>query len=547
MVDTTFVVVCVLSIILMGTSVFWILLKAARNVRTYSFVACQTLIVIWLVGALVEIFSVNTFQLWIGYVLTNISICLIAPFWLNFSVYYAEKKMPKILNIILFLISGAFYTAIITNPKHYLYYSHFEWADWNVVHGVLFYLNQVYIYTLMIIGVTMMFRYAGASKHKSAEQVILLALSVGTPLAVNVISQFGLIRTSCDPTPIAFVVSSIFVLLATYQYGFLDVNAVAFEEAFSVVEEGIIVFDKREKISYMSKAAGELLGLDKSTDHNGFVEFLSQHSAQPVGEYFEYAEISIDGKILGLKRYKVTDERYRVLASIVIVTDITRYYELVESNKELDAAEQNLAIEQERNRIAQEVHDTVGHTFTMISSLSRLGHAELVKTNAESDKQKLDEYFSEIQSLSRGGITQLRCSINNLRDGVFLSSVSAAIKTVADAVRDMETEIYVQGVEDERYGFMAKPVYEMCRELVTNTARYSGAKRMDFILKLLEEGMELYVFDNGKGCQNINIHNGLSGIIQKTQALGGTARFHSSEGNGFSTIIKIPLNEKLGE
>ena len=210
------------------------------------------------------------------------------------------------------------------------------------------------------------------------------------------------------------------------------------------------------------------------------------------------------------------------------------------SNKELATTERKLAIEWERNRIAQEVHDTAGHTFTMITSLSRLGIAALSKIPECEVKNQLGEYLDETQSLSRSGITQLRCSINNLRDGVFLSSVTAAIKLAADALRDVETEICVQGEEGENFVFAAKTVYEICRELVTNVSRYSQAKRMDFIVKFLPERMELYVFDNGKGCKEIKAHNGLDGISKRVKAVGGTVEFHSSEGNGFSTILKIP-------
>ena len=52
--------------------------------------------------------------------------------------------------------------------------------------------------------------------------------------------------------------------------------------------------------------------------------------------------------------------------------------------------------------------------------------------------------------------------------------------------------------------------------------------------------LELYIFDNGRGCSEISENNGLRGIRERTEALGGTVKFSSEEGEGFTTIIKIP-------
>lgn len=55
-----------------------------------------------------------------------------------------------------------------------------------------------------------------------------------------------------------------------------------------------------------------------------------------------------------------------------MITDISEYFELVRQSRELAVSRRRLAIEQERNRIAQEVHDTTGHTLTMLNSLIKL-------------------------------------------------------------------------------------------------------------------------------------------------------------------------------
>jgi signal transduction histidine kinase len=124
-----------------------------------------------------------------------------------------------------------------------------------------------------------------------------------------------------------------------------------------------------------------------------------------------------------------------------------------------------------------------------------------------------------------------------------MKTVTGAVQTVITAVRGIETELCVQGEEDARYQFCIREIYDNCRETVTNAMRYSGADKIDIILKFLPERIELHILDNGCGCQNIEEHNGLRGIRTRTEQLGGTVRFMSVANEGFHTSIQIPVKE----
>ena len=188
------------------------------------------------------------------------------------------------------------------------------------------------------------------------------------------------------------------------------------------------------------------------------------------------------------------------------------------------------------------MHDSAGHTFTMISSLSKIAGCEIVSENP--DISKISESLADIDGLSRSGVTQLRCSINNLREDEFMTTVTKAIQTVIDAVRGVEIDFCPQGIEDERYSFAIRTVYDNVRETITNTMRYSEADRIDIIAKFLGDRLEIYILDNGKGCEKIKENNGLRGIRERTEKLGGKVRFMSVKGEGFSTIINIPVKIK---
>lgn len=237
-------------------------------------------------------------------------------------------------------------------------------------------------------------------------------------------------------------------------------------------------------------------------------------------------DIELDGSFYNVRQSACLNKKGAEIAQVIIINNVSEYYELAE-------AEKKLSIEHERNRIAQEIHDSAGHTFTMISSLAKI-------LQVETDSDKVHKYISEIDGLSRSGITQLRCSINNLRDDEFMTSVTSAVQTVVTAVRNIEVELCFQGTEDESFAFCVREVYDNIRETLTNAMRYSSADKIDIIVRFSEEYLEVYVFDNGRGCAEIHENNGLSGIRRRTENIGGEVKFSSVEGEGFTTVIRIP-------
>ena len=74
--------------------------------------------------------------------------------------------------------------------------------------------------------------------------------------------------------------------------------------------------------------------------------------------------------------------------------------------------------------------------------------------------------------------------------------------------------------------------------------RYAEASRIDIIAKFLGDRLEVFILDNGKGCGKIKENNGLRGIRERTEALGGSVRFMSVKGEGFTTIMNIPVNKE---
>lgn len=485
----------------MTFSLWWITRKGNSNRMTRLFAVCQVSIILWLVSQLLIIFSVTPEQKRISYTIGNFGISCFAPYWLMFSAEYTDLPFRKLFRI-LPLVSASAIMIILADPVYHLYYKTFDMA--NIEYASGFYIYQVIYYICIASGIICIFAKQVHLYRHITSQAVLLILSTAVPLAVNTLTVTKVLDVGMELTPLFFAFSSIMILLALGRYGLLDINSVAIKDIIDNIDTGVIIFTPDGKVSY----------------RNHFAENISPDFPE------DSPEILLDGRYLSFRRSQCRNKN-KCVAEIVTINDVTEYH--------------NLSIEMERNRIAQEIHDSAGHTFTMISSLSRIIDSEIHKQAP--DMNAISRYIKELDGLSRSGITQLRCSINNLREENFMKSIIQAVKTVTDSVRGIDVDLCIQGTDSE-YDFCIHEVYDNCREVLTNAVRYSGADRIDVILKFFDDRLELYILDNGRGCAEISEHGGLSGIRRRTEKLGGSVKFSSVTGEGFSVIIKIPARQE---
>ena len=523
------VIMLLLGLIGMAGTLTWVLMRGNNNRLTCLFITCQCSVMVWLVSQLMILFSVTHSQLWISYIIGNIGISTFAPFWLMFSFEYADvRPQLKKAGMVLPAISAAAVVCVASNPLHGLYYTSFEKG--NIGYGKMFYVFQILYYIFILAGICVIFIKHSRGGTRMTRQSMLLALATAVPLFVNTLSVTHLIETKIEVTPLFFTFSVMLILIAISRYGLLNINRIAINETVENIGSAVLVFDSNDIMTYKNRYAGTLIKSENSSSYNALLREVSAFAGKRIPADFTSEELKTEKGCYNIRQSFCTNKKGIKIARIVMLTDVSEYYELLNTEKKL-------SLEQERNRIAQEIHDSAGHTFTMISSLSRIISAELSGRDIPQDTL---DYVSEIDGLSRSGVTRLRCWINSLRDDEFMSSVTRAVNTVTSAVRGVDIDLCIQGEEDESFAFCIKEVYDNARESITNSMRYSGADRIDMILKFLSDRLELYIFDNGKGCPVIKENNGLRGIRERTEALGGTVRFTSVEGEGFTTMIKIP-------
>ena len=523
----------------------WLLIKADKNKTTGALAVCQFLIIIWCIPQMFSSLSVTKGIKYLTYVISYVGISFIGPAWLVFAFLYSKRRLGHLAEAVLFGIGAINYSFLLTNEYHHLFYTSFEIGQ--VVYGPVFYVHMIYTYICVLAGmgvVLMAFRKnAVALPH-----ITVILLSAAVPLGFNLLYMTGLVKSGFDLTPPAFALSSILMLLAVFRYDFLDVNTMAFDRMFDSIAEGVVVYNRRGKVTYCNGAAAGWFGLKAGDGVDMLWAILRENGISPE-EAAEGKETVMTlgdgpaGRKLEVKRYAYRDRNGKNIAGAVMFTDVGKYYQLLEQEQELAVSNQKLAIEQERNRIAQEVHDTTGHTLTMINSLLKLIRIEYEKDGKEAgaDETGIPEYLRQARELAGNGIRELRCSINHLRQSSSYGLITQGVYQLAQSVKEFEVEVEIQGEDREAYSHLSPVVYECLREAITNCLKYAPATHMDVILKFGSGCLNLYIFDNGAGCGEIQEGNGMRGIRQRTEAAGGTVRTISGNGEGFQIYIRLPL------
>lgn len=532
-----------------------LLIMGKKETYNKMYMGCQGMVAFWCISQILILLSNTKEELLLAYRLGNLGVCFVGAFWFSFALAYSGKKVPYLLRAVVFGVSAIHYLSVLTNDWHHLYYTNFS-SD-AITHGVLFYTNVLETYLFVIVGAIILYcslererkENGEDKKHTNAKELVIAAVLV--PMTFNAFYLTNVIKATFDITPLGFGISGILVLLATFKYRFMEVNITAFDTILEGISDGVSIFLEEEKCTFQNTAFRKLFPKVKNV--KSVLEYMQQMQVTDENVYEnengQYLQIQIyqnqanapetdDSNYMD----EVTEKDLDVTKPCVfVVKDISRYYELLRQTRDLSVANEKLALEQERNRIAQQVHDTAGHTLTMIQSYMKLASV----SNENEKQQEVRQYLEDAAVLTSNGIKELRESINQLRKEAESELVTQGILQLADQVKEMPVEVTVQGQDCERYSHLSRILYDCVRESITNTLKYASASKMDIVLRFKEECVEVVIADDGVGCTSIQDNNGLSGIRNRVEKVEGTVRFITGENEGFLTRISIPVGEHV--
>jgi signal transduction histidine kinase len=217
--------------------------------------------------------------------------------------------------------------------------------------------------------------------------------------------------------------------------------------------------------------------------------------------------------------------------------------ELTEANIQLEEYSRKsaeMAQTQERNRLAREIHDTIGHVLTgIVTGLE----ACLLLLDTRPDLARTQ--IEVIQETARQGMKDVRSSVRALRpDALLRLAFNEAIEQMID---DMcrSTGIHFEYICEDSLSNLAADeedvIYRILQESITNSVRHGHPTRINIRIERHDNRISIRIKDNGVGCEELHRGFGLTHMQERLDMLGGSMTVDGSDGFTVNAIIPLRL------
>jgi signal transduction histidine kinase len=204
---------------------------------------------------------------------------------------------------------------------------------------------------------------------------------------------------------------------------------------------------------------------------------------------------------------------------------------------------EELAAMQERNRLAREIHDNLGHYLTIVNV-----QIEAAKVILASDLERALDSLNKAQELTKKGLASVREAVSALRtspleDRPLQEAISALVEEmqVAGIAAKFELTGEPRCVDEK----VALALYRAVQEGLTNVRKHAHASHVDIALDYSKiDKIRLSMRDDGVGAPDTSGGFGLIGIRERVHLLGGEFKIETQVGKGFCFEVTVPVMEE---
>jgi signal transduction histidine kinase len=264
-----------------------------------------------------------------------------------------------------------------------------------------------------------------------------------------------------------------------------------------------------------------------------------------------------DGKIANISIGSVIGFTFQLLAGIAFYLFI---YGIMRTSREraklinkLEAAQQELEIArqrdaelatlQERERLARDLHDSLGHALVTISI-----QLEAIQRLYKVDPELASAQMNELKSLTRASMDDLRRSLAGLRAPGLgerrLSEALQALSVDTGQRAHLQISCHIAERADQLSPAYAEALWRVAQEALANIERHAAAHKVQLRLEVEAQTATLSIEDDGQGlppdAEKRPGHYGLRGMRERVEGLGGEM-FFSSNGRGSRIVVKLPI------
>ncbi len=233
----------------------------------------------------------------------------------------------------------------------------------------------------------------------------------------------------------------------------------------------------------------------------------------------------------------------------VVLLPLTIYSKNKRENLEgqLETANERIAeliVFEERQRIARDLHDTLGQKLSMIGLKSDLASRLIAR-----DPQQALIEIKDIRQTASIALKEVRELVSDMRTNKFEDE----LMRISQILKAAEMEFVFEGdVDSLRVPPLVENVLSMClKEAVTNIVKHSGATKCEIAFHQNFKEVHLIVRDNGQGItkkQALKTGNGLKGMRERLEFINGTFKIESENGTTLTVSIPVTItHQKVAE
>ncbi|HEX6086801.1 MAG TPA: sensor histidine kinase [Thermoanaerobaculia bacterium] len=193
---------------------------------------------------------------------------------------------------------------------------------------------------------------------------------------------------------------------------------------------------------------------------------------------------------------------------------------------------EHLAKVAERERIARDLHDVLGHTLSLVILKS-----ELATKLAERDPERAREEIRDVERIAREALAEVRAAVTGYRAGGLQSEIQHARSTLATAGVAFECDVHSKT--------SIPPSHEavLClalREAVTNIVRHAGARKAHLSMRITDTSCAMTITDDGRG-GTAPFGSGLTGMRERVAMLGGSLVREGRHGTTLTVTLPFSI------
>jgi two-component system, NarL family, sensor histidine kinase DesK len=204
---------------------------------------------------------------------------------------------------------------------------------------------------------------------------------------------------------------------------------------------------------------------------------------------------------------------------------------LERANSEIE----RLTQEAERERIARDLHDLLGHTLTVITV-----KLDLARRLLSQDSDRARNEIVEAEQTARNALAEVREAVSGYRAGGLGAEIGIARRSLLSADVKLTTALSPVNLSSSQVNVLSLAL----REAVTNVVRHAHATACHVALVEKDGAIHFTIEDNGVGGE-IREGNGLRGMQERVQSIGGAVKLTGLANGGTSLEISVPLASEL--